>query len=535
MTIIEPIEMTDGMVGSGAGTVPEVEYPEWSATTSYNAFTKVIVKGTEGVFVTLVTVGEQWNAMTVAPNGDVYACSFGGEIWIQTGGIGPFVSLGSDAPDHTWTALAATPNGDIYACTNGQGSDGVGEIWKRSGGTGAFQALSQGDKVWVGMAATPNGDVYACVYAGSIWKQTGGTGNFVDLAALAGTKNWYGMTAALNGDVYASVDGGSIWKQTGGAGNFVDLAVGTKGWRHLAINSAGDIYAAVNPSGLWKQTGGVGSFVNIVSGAWIEAVASSVIGNSHSVYYCMFTGVIKIFTFSGAHKIYESLVNANLSNYPPLSVEQTTPKWLEYSSTNKWKPFDGKVNSQMATPSPAIYVITPGVAHDSIALLNLVATTVRVQGTSGAYDTSITTGATDIVLTNLAGLAANVLTITITNTAGQAKCGEIIVGNSYSLGTMQPLPTVGITDYSTKEADVFGDWNIVPRESSEKMSCVISVPYASLDAVIAKLKSYRSTPIVFIGNAGYACTIIYGFIKDWSVPVATRGKSIMALEIDGLT
>jgi hypothetical protein len=528
MTIIEPIEILDSMIGSGAGTVSEVEHPEWAGGSTYNALQKVIVKGTANTFTDLGTGNKNWTGIAAAPNGDVYACEYNLSIWKQTGGVGLFVDL--VAGNKAWIDLAAAPNGDIYAAVDN------GSIWKQTGGTGAFTDLATGNKTWRGVAAAPNGDIYATVSAASIWKQTGGTGAFVDLGADAGNKNWIGITAAPNGDVYASVDNGSIWKRTGGAGAFADLVAGNKEWRGMAAATNGDIYVGEKDVSIWKQTGGVGAFVDLVAGnKYWESLAVAPGGDAFGVYATVYGGGIWVSTFEVIHKIYESLIAGNIGYYPPIDVRQTTPKWLEVSSTNKWKCFDGKVTDQMEAASGSVYTITPGVAHDSIALLNVEATTVRVQGTSGAYDTSVSTGATDIILTNLGGLAANVLTITITNTAGLAKCGEIVIGNYYTLGTMKPLPTVGIIDYSTKEQDAFGDWTIIPRSYSEKMSCLVNVTYSSLDAVIAKLKDYRTTPLVWVGNTGYACTILFGYLKDWSVPVATRGKAILSLEIEGLT
>ena len=530
MRIIEPITITDEMVGSGAGTVPEVEHPEWAGGSTYNELQKIIVKGTQGAFVDLVSGDKDWVGITIAPNGDVYASVITASIWIQAAGTTTFVDLGAEAGNKNWYGMCAAPNGDIYACVGG------GSIWKRTGGTGSFADLVTGNKNWYDLCAAPNGDIYACVGAGSIWKQTGGAGSFDDL--VAGNKEWRGMCAAPNGDIYACVYGGSIWKQTGGSGAFADLGAlaGDKNWFAMAAAPNGDIYACVYGGSVWKQTGGAGSFEDLGSGNknW-RGLAVSPISDAYGVYGCVYGGSIWITTFEVVHKIYESLIGSNYKNYPPIDVRQTTPKWLEISATNKWKVFDGKVNDQMATASPAVYTITPGVAFNSVVLLNVEATSVTIAVDDPAYSQTVSTGATDIVKMDLAGDADSVLTITITNTAGLAKCGEIVIGNYYEIGTMKPLPVVGIVDYSVKTQDEWGDWTVVEREYSEKINAQINVAYGSVDAVVAKLKDYRATPIVWIGNSSYACTIIYGFWKDWSIPVATRGKAILSIEIMGVT
>ena len=162
---------------------------------------------------------------------------------MQTGGVGAFVDLVTG--NKSWYGMAAAPNGDVYACVYG------GSIWKQTGGAGAFVDLITGNKDWRGMAAAPNGNVYASVSSGSIWMQTGGVGAFVDL--VTGNKTWYGMAAAPNGDVYACVYGGSIWMQTGGAGAFVDLVTGNKNWRGMAAAPYGDVYSSVYDGSIWIQ------------------------------------------------------------------------------------------------------------------------------------------------------------------------------------------------------------------------------------------------------------------------------------------
>ena len=531
MQVISPITITDEMVGSGAGTVPEVEHPEWSGGSTYNALQKVIVKGTTNIFTDLVAGTKGWYGMAAAPNGDIYACVYGGSIWIQTGGVGPFVDLGTDAGTKNWLGMCASPSGDIYACVHD------GSIWKRTAGAGAFTDLSAGSKAWYGITAAPNGDIYACVYGGSIWISTDAGASFSDLGADAGTKDWGGMAAAPNGDVYACVLPGSIWKRTGGTGAFTDLVAGTKDWQGMTVAPNGDVYACVYGGSIWKQTGGTGSFVDLATGvkAWTGMTVAPE-GTARGIYACVTSGSIWVTNFEVLHKIYQSLVGSNIGYYPPIDVKQTTPKWVEVSATNKWKVFDGKLNNQMQVVSPAVYTITPGESFNSVAVLNCDNTSVRIQVDDPAYDQTVNTGISDIVKTDLAGDADSVLTITITNTGGLAKCGEIVPGNVTTLGTLSRTsdPVWSFDDYSTKERDVFGDWNIIPRSDSEKLSFVLSVAYGSQDTVAAFVRANKLTPLVFIGHSDFAILIVYGILKSVSIPVKYRGRALIPMEIDGL-
>jgi hypothetical protein len=304
----------------------------------------------------------------------------------------------------------------------------------------------------------------------------------------------------------------------------------------MCADPEGNIFAVTNNTvtgTVYKRTAGAGTFAEVTNSARLYC-GMALDPVTYDIYASSYGDIYRSKRWAD-HKIYQSLIDTNLGNYPPSDVLNATPKWLEISATNKWKVFDSKVIDQMTKVSPAVYVITPGEAFTSVVLLNVEATTVRIQVDAPAYDQSVSTGATDIVKTDLAGDASSVLTITITNTGGLAKCGEIVIGSAYTLGTTRPYPDVGITDYSVKTQDEWGNWSITERAYSEKMNAVVNVTYSSLDAVIALLKEYRATPLVWIGSSSYACLIVYGFLKDWSVPVSTRGKSILSLQIEGLT
>lgn len=263
----------------------------------------------------------------------------------------------------------------------------------------------------------------------------------------------------------------------------------------------------------------------------------------------------------GIHKIYESLVAGNRSNYPPTDVLATVPKWLEISATNRWKAFDQKVGSQTSQATSITYTITPGVIVDSIAFLNLDAVTVRIVSTAGGvvvYDkttdliSTVITGSygvydwysyffstefklTDIVFLDLPPYLNAILTITITYTGGTAKVGGIVLGVQANLGITQYSPSIGIHDYSIKEQDVWGVYSITERTFSKKMSCDILVESVSIADVQNLLASYRSTLLIWIGSEDYPSLIVYGFYKDFNIVISYPTFAIMSLEVEGLT
>lgn len=153
------------------------------------------------------------------------------------------------------------------------------------------------------------------------------------------------------------------------------------------------------------------------------------------------------------------------------------------------------------------------------------------------YSETVTTGTskTDLVKTDLVQKAAGIITVTVNYTAGTPKLGELIVGVKTSLGTMRYSPTIGITDYSTKEVDVYGHYSIVQRSFAKRMTCSLIILNTDIDEVVRLLSLYRSTELVWIGDANYNSLIIYGYYKDFQVIFSRPLSSDCSLEIEGLT
>ena len=53
LTIVDPLPITDAMVGAGSDTVPEEDYPEWSAGTTYALDAHVILASTHRIYQSL--------------------------------------------------------------------------------------------------------------------------------------------------------------------------------------------------------------------------------------------------------------------------------------------------------------------------------------------------------------------------------------------------------------------------------------------------------------------------------------------------
>lgn len=259
---------------------------------------------------------------------------------------------------------------------------------------------------------------------------------------------------------------------------------------------------------------------------------------------------------TSTHKIYECLVN-NTNFSPDVNLTGATPKWMLISATNRWAMLDAGWGTQTAIATPLTVVLTPGELLNSIALLNVAATSITVTMTvTGDTVYSSTTAMlggneiidwygyffepiiykTDLVLTDLPPYSTGIITIAITNTGGTAKCGNCVLGSVYDLGGTQYGTTAGITDYSAKTVDTFGNATVVVRKYSKRMTAKLQVDNLYIDDVATLLAQYRSTPLVWIGaDNAYTSLIVYGFYKDFDIDIAYPAFSYCSLTIEGLT
>jgi hypothetical protein len=258
----------------------------------------------------------------------------------------------------------------------------------------------------------------------------------------------------------------------------------------------------------------------------------------------------------GTHKIYECLV-ANTNFSPDVNLTGTTPKWLEISSTNKWKMFDASWGSQTSIATPLTFVLAPVAIINSLALLNVDATSITVNVTVSAanvysktinmvggeqvidwysYFFELITYKSDLVLTDIPPYSNSTITVSIINTSSTATCGNCVVGNYYDLGATQYGASAGIVDYSVKTTDSFGNTTVVQRTYAKRMSSNLMINNNIVDDVVNLLASYRSTPLVWVGaESNYTSLIVYGFYKDFDVNIAYPDYSSCSLTIEGLT
>jgi hypothetical protein len=259
-------------------------------------------------------------------------------------------------------------------------------------------------------------------------------------------------------------------------------------------------------------------------------------------------------TAANYHKVFESAQAGN-TNHNPTTDNGTW--WTEVGATNRWAMFDGIIQSQTTrADSIAVILAVPG-RIDTVALLNVSALSAHITLTAAAvgvvYDHTASlvspSGITDwyayffepiarladIVFTGLPPYANATLSVTLSAAGETVACGALVAGFSKTLGDLQFSPKLGITDYSVKQADEFGNFTILERAYAKRSDFSVIVQNTFVDELITLLAGYRATPVLYIGNTDYTSTAVYGFYRDFQVEIAYPDVSFCTLELEGLT
>lgn len=262
--------------------------------------------------------------------------------------------------------------------------------------------------------------------------------------------------------------------------------------------------------------------------------------------------IVKGNTVATKHRVYQSLQAGNLNK--PLTDGAW---WLDTGPTNLWRLFDTSVTSQTERTNDISVTIVTNERVDSIALLNIEASSATVTMTdsveglvfSQTYNLVSDSGVNDwyayffepierrndLLITGLPPYNASTITITLNAPGTTAKAGAFVLGLSKQIGRTDYGAGVGIVDYSRKERDDFGNDRVVERAFSKRANFTVYINGNETDQTQILLSRYRATPIVYVGDDSFGSTIIYGFYKDFNIEIAFPGTSICTITIEGLT
>lgn len=258
---------------------------------------------------------------------------------------------------------------------------------------------------------------------------------------------------------------------------------------------------------------------------------------------------------TGNVRRWESLVNSN--TVEPSSTATTS--WLDIGPCNKCAMFDSVIGTQTHASSPLVVVLELGDVVSSLALINLIGASVRVEMLQAGvvvYDqTQDLQGAiiadwwdyyftqdeqvNQALFNDLPLYYAPTIRITLTGVGGAAVAvGHCVFGTRQEIGSLSIGASSGIIDYSRKETDDFGETVFVRRAFADEFSGQVLVENGQLNRLKRLLRDLRATPCLWIGvdDDKYTETlVVYGWYRQHRIAINYPEHSLVDLEIEGLT
>lgn len=226
------------------------------------------------------------------------------------------------------------------------------------------------------------------------------------------------------------------------------------------------------------------------------------------------------------HRIYESAAPSQGSDPTGASG-----MWTDIGPTNRWAMFDEALGSATTAAGPVEVEVQNGEIN-AIALLDVTADTVRVR-IGSYYDRTIAPGEGGSALFLDLPATTDSAVVTIVGT-GQVSIGTLMIGKLIGLGLTEAAPSAGITDFSRKEVDDFGEVTIVKRAWSKRMSAKALIDTDAIDIVAGRIAAVRARPALWIADDALDALAVYGFFKDFSIEVG-QSVSNLTLSVEGLS
>lgn len=249
------------------------------------------------------------------------------------------------------------------------------------------------------------------------------------------------------------------------------------------------------------------------------------------------------------HLIYKSAAANNLGHAPPNAAW-----WLGPKFSNRYAAFDG-ANSTRTVADEIAFTVKPGQLVDSLALLDVSATTVLVTATSPSLGEVYNK---TFVLSNVVSdadfyawffepirrkkvvVAPDLpmvpdLEVSVTLEGGSQSLATFAIGNLWTMGDTTYGARIGIDDYSKYLDNGFGDEVLIQGAYSKRGNFTVFCDKQVADDTATILAEYRATNLVWIASEEFSSTVIFGYAKTWEAEIAYPTIWVYSLEVKGRT
>lgn len=250
---------------------------------------------------------------------------------------------------------------------------------------------------------------------------------------------------------------------------------------------------------------------------------------------------------------YTALKDDNVGYRPDSAGEW----WASMGPVNSWAAFDRSINTKSAALEEICFELDFS-GCNGISLFGLEAESVHVSilnstgevvqetetvlaGLDAAswlqYFLDPVTPREDVVKTDFPVMAYSRLKLQIKAPNAVARVGHVAVGRCKTLGQSQYGMENGISDYSRKTTDSFGNTYLSVGGWAKTARMDLHVATSVYDDIFRTLAKLRATPTVFVGDnadVGLDAFTIWGFVRDFRMVVSGPEMSQCSLEIQGL-
>ena len=255
------------------------------------------------------------------------------------------------------------------------------------------------------------------------------------------------------------------------------------------------------------------------------------------------------------HTIYKCLL-ANTNKYPPDNYGDLL-SWYEVGKTNRWRMFDDTVASTTSSSTDIVVELDASMC-DTVALFNIkgISVLMELYASDNTLMHSEEIQLLNDVYTDWADIffiqpefVGNVyagypisfstkLKITIFASGGIASCGHCVIGKAKYLGMSQYGLKSGITDYSKKSINDYGQAYLSQGDYAETCEFDLWLDSQSRPQIKSILSSLRATAAVWyldntVDNPD-SDMLLFGFFEDYSVVMQGPDLSVLNVSLQGL-
>ncbi len=268
--------------------------------------------------------------------------------------------------------------------------------------------------------------------------------------------------------------------------------------------------------------------------------------------------------------VWESLAAANTAEP---GAETTVPlKWLDLGAINAMRMFDKgaaqlvgdkgaqrriyKIGTTTTNLNKIDFTVTPGQVVSAIALFGLTGYQATITITD-PVDGLIRTTTVSLVDPSAKGMwewlfkrvkrkttlaildlpaygTASIRVVIDAGVGGVASCSMASIGPLNPVGETIFGTAAGITDYSTKDVDDFGNESMIERGYRDRVQFDVRIDTEDVFYQKTFLSSLRAKGAVFIGDPARQETIIFGRYRDLQIVLSNPAVSECALDVGSL-